>query len=438
VDDTQHSQSQADTRVVEIRVPKLPESIADATLVAWHKKPGEAVRRDDNLVDIETDKVVLEVPAPVDGVLQGIEKHDGDTVVSEELIATLSPGAAAQTAAAPAKPAAKPEPETAGEHDGPPLSPAVRRLVEEHGLNAADVPASGRDGRPTKADVLQYLQAREPSPPEMLQQATPAVAPAPAPGPQPVPTQAAEAPAPRTEPPAADAEAGVQRVPMSRLRQRIAERMVEAQQTAAILSTFNEINMQAVFDLRRQYKERFEQQHGVKLGLMSFFIKASVEALKRYPIVNASVEDGDILYHDYYDISLAVSTPRGLVVPVLRDADGLTFAEIESAIVDFAQRARDGNLTIDELSGGTFTITNGGVFGSLLSTPILNPPQSAILGLHKVQERPVAEDGEVRIRPMMYTALSYDHRIIDGRDAVQFLVAVKELLEDPARLLLQV
>ncbi|MEJ2344034.1 MAG: 2-oxoglutarate dehydrogenase complex dihydrolipoyllysine-residue succinyltransferase [Gammaproteobacteria bacterium] len=436
MDDTQHGQPQAETGVLEIRVPKLPESIADATLVTWHKKPGEAVRRDDNLVDIETDKVVLEVPAPADGVLQGIEKHDGDTVVSEELLATLSRGAAAPTAAVPPKPAAEPEPEPASGREAPPLSPAVRRLVEEHGLNAADIPASGRDGRPTKADVLQYLQSREPGAAEPPPQAPAEAASAPASGHQPAP--AAEAPAARTEPQAAAAEAGMRRVPMSRLRQRIAERMVEAQHTAAILSTFNEINMQAVFDLRRQYKERFEQQHGVKLGLMSFFIKAGVEALKRFPIVNASVEDGDILYHDYYDVSLAVSTPRGLVVPVLRDADRLTFAEIESAIVDFAQRARDGNLTIDELSGGTFTITNGGVFGSLLSTPILNPPQSAILGLHKVQERPVAEDGEVRIRPMMYTALSYDHRIIDGRDAVQFLVAVKELLEDPARLLLQV
>lgn len=416
---------------VEIRVPKLPESVTDATLVAWHKKPGERVQRDENLVDIETDKVVFEVPAPQAGVLEEVHKQDGETVMSDEVIAVIAPQAAAP---APAEGAPRAPVSEAPEQEAPAaaaLSPAVRRLVEEHGLDARRIPASGKGGRLTKTDVLRHLeQQRQPAPP-----------PAPPAG-----EEAAEAPGARAAPaaespaakPAAVAEMGVRRVPMSRLRQRIAERMVEAQRAAAILTTFNEINMQAVLDMRRRYRDAFEQRYGIKLGLMSFFVKASIEALKRYPIINSSVEGSDVLYHDYYDIGIAVSTDRGLVVPVLRNADRLGFAEIEAGIVDFARRARDGNLTIEELSGGTFTITNGGVFGSLLSTPILNPPQSAILGMHKIEDRAVAEDGEVVVRPMMYLALSYDHRIIDGREAVQYLVAIKELLEDPARLFLEI
>ncbi len=419
----------SDQEQIEIRVPKLPESVADATLVTWHKKPGEAVRRDENLVDIETDKVVFEVPAPGSGILQEIFKHDGATVVGDEVIATLA-GGAATAAANPA--GGQPEAATAAPSAATPsvptdaLSPAVRRLVDEHGLSPEQIPATGKGGRLTKSDVLGYLQqsADESSTPP----APPARSSAP-----PRPHSTPPAPAPQL-----DVEPGVRRVPMSRLRQRIAERMVEAQQTAAILTTFNEVNMQAVMDLRRKYKEVFEKQHGVKLGFMSFFIKACVEALQKFPVVNASTEEGDVLYHDYFDISLAVSTPRGLVVPVLRDADKLGFAEIETAVVDFAQRARASELTIEELTGGTFTVTNGGVFGSLLSTPILNPPQSAILGMHKIQERAVVENGEIVARPMMYLALSYDHRIIDGREAVQFLVTVKELLEEPTRLLLRV
>ncbi len=414
MDDSNQNSAPAVDSGIEIRVPKLPESVADATLIAWHKKPGDAVRRDENLVDIETDKVVFEVPAPSDGILRRIERNNGDTVLSEELLAFLEPGKIPKRSDGPSD-----SPAADDDAPSPPLSPAVRRLIDEHKLDPRLISASGKNGRPTKADVLAYLDDRneQPSPPKVE------------------PPPAAPARTPVVPPVAGD---GVRRVGMSRLRQRIAERMVEAQHAAAILTTFNEVNMQAVIDLRRQYRERFEQQHGVKLGFMSFFIKACVEALQRFPIVNAAVEGGDVLYHDYYDISLAVSTPRGLVVPVLRDANHLSFAEIESGISKFAQRARDGDLTIEELTGGTFTITNGGVFGSLLSTPILNPPQSAILGMHKIEERPIAENGEVLIRPMMYLALSYDHRIIDGRDSVQFLVAIKELLEDPARLLLQV
>lgn len=416
MEDSRRERPATDETPTEIRVPKLPESVSDATVVAWHKHPGDAVRRDENLVDIETDKVVFEVPSPIDGVLESIAQQDGETVVSDQVLATIIPGAGAQP----------PAPDT----PPPALSPAVRRLVDEHHLDPRQIPASGKNGRPTKADVLAYLESRDA--PTATQPQTAHNAPEP---------QPAAAPPSDTKPTPDEASAeepGVRRVPMSRLRRRIAERLVEAQHSAAILTTFNEVNMAAVLDLRHQYRERFEKQHGIKLGLMSFFIKASVAALQRFPIVNATLEDDDILYHDYYDISLAVSTDRGLVVPVLRDADNLGFAAIERAIADFAQRARAGDLSIEELTGGTFTITNGGVFGSLLSTPILNPPQSAILGMHKIEDRPVVEGGEIRARPMMYVALSYDHRLIDGREAVQFLTVVKELLEDPARLLLQV
>lgn len=404
---------------VEVRVPTLPESVQDATLAGWHKQPGDRVERDEVLVDLETDKVVFEVPAPQAGILREIRHERGATVKADEVIAVIEPGAAANEPAPEAKAPASASTSARGQEQ---QGPAVRRLLEEHDLDATDIAPSGKDGRLTKADVLAHLEA----------------APKPSPSPRPVstlPVTPAARPAPTPEP--STAGEGVRRVPMSRLRARIAERMVQAQQTAAILTTFNEVNLQAVMDLRKRHREAFEKRHGVKLGFMSFFIKAAVEALKRFPIVNASVEGEEILYHDYYDIGVAVSTERGLVVPVLRGADRLGFADMEAGIADFAARARDAKLTMEDLDGGTFTITNGGVFGSLLSTPILNPPQSAVLGMHKIQERPVAEQGQVVVRPMMYLALSYDHRIIDGRDAVQFLVAMKENLEDPARLLLQ-
>jgi 2-oxoglutarate dehydrogenase E2 component (dihydrolipoamide succinyltransferase) len=426
--------------MIEVRVPQLPESVTDATLVAWRKKPGERVSRDENLVDLETDKVVLEVPAPADGVLAEIKVNDGGTVTSGELLAVLNAGEAAApapAAAAPARPAAAapaaaaaeaPEAEITG-RDGRKLSPSVRRLVEEHGIDPQAVSGSGRSGRITKSDVIAFLD-REPA------QAPAAQA---APASRAAPARAEPAPAARPDAPKAPAGARVdRRVPMTRLRARIAERMVVAQQTAAILTSFNEVDLSAVKALRERYREAFEKEHGTRLGLMSFFVKAAIEALKKYPVVNASVEGNDIVYHEYYDIGVAVSTPRGLVVPVLRDADSLSFATIERTVADYATRAREGSIGLEELTGGTFTITNGGVFGSLVSTPILNPPQSAILGMHKIQERPVAVNGAVVVRPMMYIALSYDHRIIDGREAVLFLVSVKESLEDPSRLLLQV
>ena len=399
----------------EVRVPQLPESVADATLVTWHKQVGDSVARDENLADLETDKVVLELPAPVTGVLKTLSKAAGTTVTSGELLAVIdeqaaaaqapkAPSRAEQKKAAEAK-KAEPAPVAAApprkEEAAGKLSPAARRLVEENQLSPAQIAGSGRDGRITKGDVAQHLEG------------------------SPVP--------------AAPAGARVdQRVPMSRLRARIAERLVEAQTNQALLTTFNEIDMQALMALRSRYKEPFEQRHGVRLGFMSFFVKACVEALRRYPVINASVEGGDIVYHEYYDLGVAVSTDRGLIVPVLRDADRMGFADIEKAVTGFAERARNGSITIEELTGGTFSVTNGGVFGSLLSTPIVNAPQSAILGMHKIQERPLAVGGQVVVRPMMYVALTYDHRIIDGREAVQFLVAVKEALEDPARLLLQV
>jgi len=405
---------------IEVRVPQLPESVADATLVVWHKKPGDAVNRDENLVDLETDKVVLEVPAPAAGVIKELKVQNGATVTSGQVLALLEEGATA-AAAAPAKAvaskaevaaksAAKDEPAAAKATGSEKLAPSVRRLVEEHKLDTGAIAGSGRDGRITKGDVLAHMAPRE-SPPAA------------------VPVAATTAPAAgRVE----------RRVPMTRLRARIAERLVQAQSTAAMLTTFNEVDLKAVNELRAKYRDRFEKEHGARLGFMSFFVKACIEALRRFPVVNASVDGGDIVYHEYYDIGVAVSTDRGLVVPVLRDADALTFGEIEKSVVAYATKAREGSLTLDDLTGGTFTITNGGVFGSLLSTPILNMPQSAILGMHKIQERPAVVDGQVVVRPMMYLALSYDHRIIDGREAVQFLVAVKDALEDPARLLLQI
>ena len=409
---------------IEIKVPQLPESVTDATLLAWHKKEGDAVARDENLVDLETDKVVLEVPAPSSGTLQEIKITGGTTVTSGQVLAILLEGEG--TTARPAAKAqiqlveqadvenleARPPRSVASAHK---LSPSVRRLLDEHDLDAVTVTGTGKDGRITKADVMSYLKSHAD------ENVTPGD-PAPAVAAGHVPATAG-----RNE----------QRVPMTRLRARIAERMVEAQHSAAMLTTFNEIDLTKVISLRKRYKEVFEKEHGERLGFMSFFAKGSVEALKNFPLVNASVEGSDIIYHDYYDIGIAVSSDRGLMVPILRDVDRQSFAEIEGNIAALARKARDGTMTMEDLTGGTFTITNGGVFGSLLSTPILNPPQSAILGMHAIQERPMAVDGEVLIRPMMYVALTYDHRIIDGREAVQFLVKLKQLIEDPGRLLLQ-
>lgn len=412
---------------IEVRVPQLPESVADATLVSWHKQPGESVARDENLVDLETDKVVLEVPAPAAGVISEIKLKDGTTVTSGELLALIEEAAAAPGPSVPGRPASAEGAGAAARGEARPeaggkLSPAAKRVAEENKLDPRSLVGSGRDGRVSKSDVVNYLAAKE---------APAARSPAlPIPGSAPQPA-AASVPMPGLRGSRAE-----QRVPMTRLRARIAERMVQAQATQALLTSFNEVDLHTVNELRARHKEAFEKQHGVKLGLMSFFTKACVEALRKFPPVNASVENNDIVYHDYFDIGVAVSTDRGLIVPILRDADQLSFAEIEKSIGNFAARARTGAITMEELTGGTFTITNGGVFGSLLSTPIVNSPQSAILGMHKIQERPVAVDGQVVIRPMMYIALTYDHRIIDGREAVQFLVTVKQCLEDPARMVL--
>jgi 2-oxoglutarate dehydrogenase E2 component (dihydrolipoamide succinyltransferase) len=430
---------------IEVRVPQLPESVADATLVSWHKKPGDAVARDENLVDLETDKVVLEVPAPAAGILTDIKLADGTTVTSGQLLAVIDEAAAAIPAAAvpPAgavpgasAPAilAAPNGATAVATASAPggaaakLSPAAKRVVEESGVNPGDVAGSGRDGRVSKSDVLNHLAAKDVAAPVAQAPAAKAAVPQP-------PAQPKAPPAP---PVAARGARGEQRVPMTRLRARIADRMVQAQSTQALLTSFNEVDLKAVNDLRARYKDGFEKHYGVKLGFMSFFTKACVEALQKFPSVNASVEGTDILYHEYYDVGVAVSTERGLIVPVLRDADQMTFADIEKSIATFAGRARAGTITMEELTGGTFTITNGGTFGSLLSTPIVNSPQSAILGMHKIQDRPVVVDGQVVVRPMMYVALTYDHRIIDGREAVQFLVTVKQCLEDPARMVLKI
>ena len=420
---------------IEVNVPDLPESVSDATLLDWHKKPGEPVQKNDNLIDLETDKVILEVPVPETGILCEIHRKKGDVVRSGTLLAVIETEAAmsAPVEAAPALPAASASPAAPLESSvqsrapaEPPaapkhaalahtLSPSVRRLIAEHQLEPEEIPCSARDGRLSKQDVLDYLERRKSG----------AAAPTPAES----PSRQSSLSAP---------EARERRVPMSRLRSRIAERLLEVQRQTATLTTFNEVNLQKVFDLRKQYKTQFEQQHKVKLGFMSFFVKATVEALKRYPILNASLDGNDIVYHDFYDIGIAVSTDRGLVVPVLRDSDRLDFAEIEKAITEFSRKGRDGKLSLEELTGGTFTITNGGTFGSMLSTPILNAPQSAILGMHAIKDRAVVEDGQIVIRPMIYLALSYDHRIIDGREAVSCLFTIKELLEDPARLLLRV
>jgi len=409
--------------IVEVKVPQLSESVAEATLLDWHKKEGEPVQRDENLIDIETDKVVLELPAPADGVLVKILKNAKDAVGSGEVIAQIdTEGKAAAPSAGRAAAAPAPVPQR---KQTPPVMPAAQKIAAEQGVDTSRIQGTGRDGRVTKGDVLQ--QASRSS------MATP-----PAGVPSPVQRQALHQP-----PPPVDVEQLLsgrpeQRVPMSRLRQRVAERLVQSQSTAAILTTFNEVNMAPVMEMRKKYQERFEKEHGTRLGFMSFFVKASVHALKRYPVVNASIDGADIVYHGYFDIGVAVGSPRGLVVPILRDADRMSFAEIEKKIADFGKRAQDGKLAIEELTGGTFSISNGGVFGSMLSTPIINPPQSAILGVHATKERAVVENGQVVVRPMNYLALSYDHRIIDGREAVLFLVGIKEALEDPARLILEI
>lgn len=404
---------------IEVRVPQLPESVADAVLAKWHKKIGEAVSRDENLVDLETDKVMLEVPAPATGVLREIKFQDGATVTSGQVLAVVEEGA---TATAPASSNASPtaasdvattkSADKSAEKSVDKSGPAARRIMEENKVSPADVAATGKDGRVTKGDVIQHLAK-----PDVDKSAPKSAAPA--------------------APLAAKGARSEQRVPMTRLRIRIAERLVQAQSTAAMLTTFNEVDLSAVNEIRARYKDKFEKAHGVKLGFSSFFIKAAIEALRKFPAVNASIDGNDIVYHEFYDMGVAVSTERGLMVPVLRNAENLSFAEIEAAVGAYAKRAREGSITLEELTGGTFTITNGGVFGSLLSTPILNTPQVAILGMHKIQERPVVVDGQIVIRPMMYLALTYDHRIVDGRESVQFLVAIKEALEDPARLLLQ-
>ena len=404
---------------IEIKVPPLPESVSDATLVTWHKSVGESVARDENLVDLETDKVVLEVPAPASGTLAKIVVEDGATVVAGDVLAILEEGEVAEVPAeAPAAEKAEPKKAPAQkEAKGPAkTSPAVRRLLDEHDLDATMVTGSGKDGRITKGDVMAFLKSDDSS-----------------------------------EVSPGDPTAGVgvevvseglvreeKRVPMTRLRARIAERLVEAQQTAAMLTTFNEVDLTNVMAMRSKYRDAFEKKHGVRLGFMSFFAKASVEALKKFPVVNASVEGNDILYHNYYDIGIAVSSDRGLMVPVIRDVDQMSFAEFEAALTDMAGKAQAGTISMEDLTGGTFTITNGGIFGSMMSTPILNQPQSAILGMHSIQQRPMVVDGEIVARPMMYLAVTYDHRIIDGKEAVQFLVSIKDQLEDPGRLLLQV
>ncbi len=409
---------------IEIRVPALPESVADATLITWHKQPGDTIQKDDNLVDLETDKVVLEVPAPVSGILGEIIAQDGSIVTNGDLLTTIN------TDSDPVAQKTVPESKTSDVKSDIPLSPAVRRIIFENDLDPSLISGSGKGGRLTKADVQDYLTKRNTPEPAKASSAQAVVEITPTPAPSAVSSIADTLKGNNLRP--------EQRVPMTRLRAKVAERLLQAQQNAAMLTTFNEVNMQSVIDLRKQYQDRFIAKHDVKLGFMSFFIKASIEALKRFPAINASIDGEDIIYHGYYDIGIAVASPRGLIVPVLRDADQLDFAGIEKNIVDFGAKSKAGTLSYEELNGGTFTITNGGIFGSMLSTPILNPPQCAILGMHAITERPVVEHGEIVIRPVMYLALSYDHRLVDGRDAVQFLVAIKEGLESPAHLLLNI
>ena len=396
---------------IEVKVPTLPESVADAVVLTWHKKPGDAVKRDESLVDVETDKVVLEVPAPADGVLSSIAEQEGATVVSDQLLAIMQEGAISESPANVEKTIdSKDDDATAAM-----ISPSAKKMMVENNLDENSVTGTGRDGRVLKEDVINYLSQQ-----------------------QPTDTSKVAASVADKEPVLSSGERIEKRVPMTRLRARIAERLLDAQQSAAILTTFNEVNMKPVMDLRKKYQDKFEKANDVRLGFMSFFIKATVEALKKFPTVNASIDGSDIVYHGFFDMGVAVSSPRGLVVPVIRDVDQMNLAEVEKAINAYVEKAKNNSIGIEEMTGGTFTISNGGVFGSLLSTPILNPPQSAILGMHKIQDRPVVENGEIVIRPIMYLALSYDHRIIDGREAVQFLVTIKDCLEDPARMIIGV
>ncbi|MDH5472424.1 MAG: 2-oxoglutarate dehydrogenase complex dihydrolipoyllysine-residue succinyltransferase [Gammaproteobacteria bacterium] len=396
---------------IEVKVPTLPESVADAVVLAWHKKPGDTVRRDESLVDVETDKVVLEVPAPADGVLSEIKQQEGSTVVSDQLLAIMQAGKVAEKADSVENKIEKKENNNSVEVV---ISPSAKKMMVENNISEKELSGSGRDGRILKEDVIKYLSDNRDH-------------------------NKTDSVSTVTAKPVVSGEGRIEkRVPMTRLRARIAERLVEAQQTAAILTTFNEVNMKPVMDLRKKYQDKFEKEYQVRLGFMSFFIKAAIEALKQFPAVNASIDGNDIVYHGYFDIGVAVSSPRGLVVPVVRDAEQMNLADIERTINDYVEKAKGNTIAMEDMMGGTFTISNGGVFGSLLSTPILNPPQSAILGMHKIQDRPVVENGEIVIRPMMYLALSYDHRIIDGKEAVQFLVTIKDCLEDPARMIIGV
>jgi 2-oxoglutarate dehydrogenase E2 component (dihydrolipoamide succinyltransferase) len=407
--------------MTEVKVPALPESVSDGVVVAWHKQPGEAIQRDEALVDIETDKVVLEVPAPEDGVLDKILIAIGDTVTADQVIGLVSPG---QSSAVSPVSAGKAAETTAGQGKaGKALGPAARKLVADHHIDPEQLSGSGKNGRVTKADVLAFIGSRKPAP--VVAREIPKADRQPAQPVQPTPGL-----------PEVDEDRPQKQVPMSRLRARVAERLLHATQSTAMLTTFNEVNMQPIMDLRKKHRETFEQHHGVRLGFMSFFVRAAAEALKRHPDINASINGDDIVYHGFCDIGVAMSTDRGLVVPVLRNAEYMSLAEIEQDVVEFSTRARDGKLTMEDITGGTFSITNGGVFGSMLSTPILNPPQSAILGMHKIQERAMVVDGEIVVQPIMYLALTYDHRIVDGKSAVTFLVTIKELLEDPASMLL--
>lgn len=399
--------------LIEVKVPALSESVPDATLLDWYKQPGDAVSRGEMLIDLETDKVTLEIAAPEAGVVKELLQQTGDVVLPDVVLCIIDTEGTASATAEPAS-AASTAPADQGENARPRHGPAVRKLLEEHGIDPAEVPASGKDGRLTKADLIKYLESKQQE--DVAPPATTTV---------------------QARPEATPGARPEERVPMTRVRKRTAERLLQAQQQNAILTTFNEVNMQPFLALRARHKEEFEEQYGVRLGFMSVFVKAAVEALKKFPVVNAYVDGDDIIYHGFYDVGVAVGSERGLVVPILRDVDRMPFSEVERQIREFGERARDGKLTLDELTGGTFTISNGGVFGSLVSTPILNPPQSAILGMHKIQDRPVAENGEVVIRPMMYLALSYDHRVIDGREAVQFLETVRKTIEDPTRMLLQ-
>lgn len=411
----------------EIKVPVLPESVSDAVVISWYKKVGEYIARDEPIVDIETDKVVLEIPSPISGVLQEIIEPDGSTVIAQQLLGNII-----ESDEAPAEESEDIEVGSHTDSDSPIISPAAKKMMAENNIDPNNITGSGKDGRVLKEDIIKLIESQQDNIESSTDTQTKKE-----PKTEPSSIQASKLASDETMNETLEARED-KRVPMTRLRARIAQRLLDAQQNAAILTTFNEVNMKPIMDMRQQYKDLFEKKHNVKLGFMSFFVKATVEALKQFPAVNASIDGNDIVYHNYFDIGVAVSSPRGLVVPILKNAESLSMSGIEQSIKDLAIKARDNKLALDDITGGSFSITNGGVFGSLLSTPILNPPQSAILGMHKIQERPVVENGEIVIRPIMYLALSYDHRIIDGREAVQFLVTIKNFIEDPSRLLLEI